>query len=152
MEPEDVVHVLRRFREALRPGGLILDLQVIRPNPLVEVDGEDICEIDGSPLFATADPAAAEIDATVEAGLLAEEARDDHDVRKHYDSGAELVSDFEDSRRDLPDEWIPRLLALERPCAVRERCRTRRLRRTGGTAVVREALLVRLNQVDSRRR
>ena len=49
------MHVLRRFREALRPGGLILDLQVIRPNPLVEVDGEDICEIDGSPLFATAE-------------------------------------------------------------------------------------------------
>jgi hypothetical protein len=129
VEPEDVVHVLRRFRDALRPYGLILDLQVIRPNPVVEVDGEDICEIDGSPLFATANPAAAEVDAMVEADLLVEEARDDHEVRKHYASGAELVADFEDSRRDLPAEWIPRLLRLEEPCAVRERCRTRRLRR-----------------------
>jgi hypothetical protein len=128
MEPEDVVHVLHRFRDALVPGGLILDLQVIRPHPVVEVDGADVCEIDGSPLFATADPAAAEIDAMVAFGLLVEEARDDHDVRKHYASGAELVEDFEDSRRDLPADWIPRLREVEQACAVRERCRTRRLR------------------------
>jgi len=113
----------------LAPGGLILDLQVIRPNPVVEVDGADVCGIDGSPLFATADPAAAAIDAMVEAGMLVEEARDDHDVRKHYASGVELVNDFEDSRRDLPAEWIPRLLKVETPCAVRERCCTRSLRR-----------------------
>ena len=122
------MHVLRRFRDVLARSGLVLDLQVIRPNPVVEVDGADVCEIDGSPLFATADPAAAAIDAMVEAGLLVEEAREDHDVRKHYVSGAELVGDFEDSRRDLPAEWIPHLLELETPCAVRERCRSRRLR------------------------
>jgi hypothetical protein len=109
----------------------MLDLQVIRPSPVVEVDGEDICEIEGDALFATAEPAAAEVDAMVAAGLLVEEARDDHDVRKHYASGAELVADFEDSRRNLPAEWIPRLLEVESPCAVRERCRTRRLRRVG---------------------
>ena len=113
----------------MAPGGLILDLQVIRPNPVVEVDGADVCGIDASPLFATADPAAAAIDAMVEAGMLVEEARDDHDVRKHYASGVELVNDFEDSRRDLPAEWIPRLLKVETPCAVRERCCTRSLRR-----------------------
>jgi hypothetical protein len=62
--------------------------------------------------------------------LLFEQARDDHDVRKHYASGVELANDFEDSRRDLPAEWIPRLLEVETPCAVRERCRTRRLRKS----------------------
>ena len=123
------MHVLRRFRDVLGPGGLILDLQVIHPNPVVEVADADVCEIDGSPLFATADPAAAAIDALVQAGLLVEEARDDHDVRKHYASGSELVADFEDSRRDLPAEWIPRLQVLEGRCAVRERCRLRRLRK-----------------------
>jgi hypothetical protein len=50
MESEDVVHVLRRFREVLLPDGLMLDLQVIRPHPVVEVDGAVACEIDGSPL------------------------------------------------------------------------------------------------------
>jgi hypothetical protein len=31
--------------EAVKPGGLVLDLQVIRPNPVVEVKGRHICEI-----------------------------------------------------------------------------------------------------------
>ena len=106
----------------------MLDLQVVRPHPVVEIDGKVVCEIDGTPLFVTADAAAAGVDALVEAGLLVEEAVDDHDVRKRYSSGAELVDDFEDSRRDLPAEWIPRLTEIERECIVRERCRTRRLR------------------------
>jgi hypothetical protein len=129
MEPEDVVHVLRRFREALVPQGLMLDLQVIRPHPVVEIGGHVVCEIDGSPLFRTADGAAAQVDATIQAGLLDEEASDDHDVLKHYSSGAELVDDFADSPRNLPPEWIPRLATTDRECIVRERCRTRRLRR-----------------------
>jgi hypothetical protein len=33
VDREDVVHVLRHMVEAVRPGGLVLDLQVIRPNP-----------------------------------------------------------------------------------------------------------------------
>ena len=130
MEAEDVVHVLRRFREALVPEGLILDLQVIRPDPAVEVDGTRVCEIDGEPLFATADTAAAAVDELVRAGLLAEEAVDDHDVLKHYSSGAELVEDQATKPRRLPAEAIPLLEAVERPCVVRERCRLRRLRRS----------------------
>jgi hypothetical protein len=128
MEPEDVVHVLRRFREALVPQGLMLDLQVIPPDPVVEVGGRVVCQIDGSALLSAADSAAAEVDAMVDVGLLVEEAVDDHDVRKHYSSGAELVDDFADSARDVPPEWIPRLAASERKHIVRERCRTRRLR------------------------
>jgi hypothetical protein len=133
MEPEDVGDVLRRFRDALPPTGLILDLQVIRPDPTVEIAGEDVCEVDGGPLWAGADAAAAAVDAMVGAGLLVEEARHDHDVRTHYSNGAELVADFDDSRRSLPAEWIPQLVGVSVPCAVRERCRTRRLRiRTPG--------------------
>src|SRR5919109_2581631 len=129
MESEDVVHVLRRFREALVPHGLMMDLQVIRPHPVVETGGEVVCEIDGSPLFRTAEGAAAQVDAMIEAGLLSEEAVDDHDVLKHYSSGAELVEDFASSPRDLPPEWIPRLARSDWAHIVRERCRTRRLRR-----------------------
>jgi hypothetical protein len=43
------VHVLRNMVEAVKPGGLVLDPQVIRPNPTVEVDGQAVCEIDGEP-------------------------------------------------------------------------------------------------------
>ena len=130
MECEDVVHVLRRFREALVPQGLMLDLQVVRPHPVVEMGGDVVCEIDGSPLFRTADGAAAQVDAMIEAGLLSEEAADDHDVLKHYSSGAELVDDFASSPRKLPPEQILRLAATEAECTVRECCRTRRLRST----------------------
>jgi len=57
VDPKDVVNVLRNMISAVRPGGIILDLQVIRPDPRVELDRELICEIDGRPLFAKADAA-----------------------------------------------------------------------------------------------
>jgi hypothetical protein len=121
------VHVLRNMAEAVKPGGVVLDLQVIRPNPTVEVDGQAVCEIDGEPLFRTADAATAAVDAFIDAGRLVEQARDDHDVRKHYESGAELVDDFADKKRKLPHRAVPGLLTLAQPCEVRERCRLRRL-------------------------
>jgi hypothetical protein len=62
------------------------------------------------------------------AGALVEEAADDHDVRKHYATGADLVDDFAGKQRKLPERAVPELLALARPCIVRERCRLRRLR------------------------
>jgi hypothetical protein len=129
MEAEDVVHVLRRFRESLVPRGLILDLQVIRPHPVVESDGVALCEIDGSPLFETADSAAAAVDDMVDAGLLVDEAFDDHDVLKHYATGVLLVEDFAGKERSIPAEAIPMLEGIDRPVTVRERCRTRLLSR-----------------------
>ncbi len=127
MEPEDVVHVLRRLREALVPDGIVLDLQVIRPNPVVEQGGRALCEIDGGSLLAKADAARAAVDLLISEGMLEEEAVDDHDVRKHYDNGAELVADFADKKRQLPNHGVPRLRALVQPSVVRERCRLRRL-------------------------
>jgi hypothetical protein len=121
------VHVLRNTVEAIKPDGLVLDLQVIRPNPTAELDGRVICEIDGEPLFHTADAATAAVDALIRTRKLVEQAVDDHDVRKHYANGTELVADFADKRRQLPDGALPRLRAIARPCVVRERCRLRRL-------------------------
>ena len=93
------MHVLRRFREALVPDGLMLDLQVIRPHPVVEVDGRIVCVADGGPLFAGADAATAGVDLLLEEGLLAEEAVDDHDVLEHYATGRELVDDWAPKKR-----------------------------------------------------
>ena len=78
------MRVLHTMVEAVKPGGLVLDLQVIRPNPTVETDGQVLCEIDGEPLFRMADAATAAVDALVHAGRLVEQAIDDHDVREHY--------------------------------------------------------------------
>jgi hypothetical protein len=114
--------------EAVAPGGLVLDLQVIRPNPVVEAEGRFVCEIDGEPLFADADAAAAAVDALVDTGTLAEEAVDDHDVRGYYDDGADLIAAFANKERSVPDDALPGLRVLEQVCVVRERCRLRRLR------------------------
>ena len=122
------MHVLRNMISSLKPGGLVLDLQVIPPDPRVEVDGQLVCEIDGQPLFRLADAAAAAVDAAIADGRLLEEAVDDHDVRKHYRTGADLVADFAGKERKLPAEAVPTVRALSRPCVVRERCRLRRLR------------------------
>ena len=122
---------LSQMIDATAPGGLILDLQVIRPDPYVELDGEVIARIDGGPLFAWADAATAAVEARITAGDLVEEAVDDHDVRKHYSDGAELVEDVAGSKRRFPDEVVPRLEWIGQPLVVRERCRLRRLRVRG---------------------
>jgi hypothetical protein len=131
VEPEDVVYVLRNMVDAVKPGGLVLDLQVIRPNPVVETDGRFICEIDGEPLFRSADAATAAVDELIGNGELIEQAVDDHDVRKHYANGAELMDDFAGKQRRLPDYALPQLRAFSSPCVVRERCRVRRLQLGG---------------------
>lgn len=127
MPPEDVVNALSRMIEAVAPGGLILDLQVIRPHPYVEVDGLVVARIDGEGL-SWADAATAAVDDRIAAGDLVEEAIDDHEVHKHYSHGAELVEDVASSKRRFPDEVVPAVAAIEQPLVVRELCRLRRLR------------------------
>ena len=127
MEPEDVVHVLHNMVDAVKPGGLVFDLQVIRPNPTIESNGKVVCEIDGEPLFRRADAATAAIDALTQSNELVEQAVDDHVVRNHYANGPELIDDFTGKQRRLPEHALPHLSALLQPCVVHERCRLRRL-------------------------
>ena len=122
------MYVLRNMISSIKPGGLVVDLQVIRPHPRVEVNGRLVCEIDGQPVFRLADAATTAVDAAIAEGRLVEEAVDDHDVRKHYRTGADLVADFAGKERKLPVDAVPVLRAVRRPCVVRERCRLRRLR------------------------
>ena len=119
---------LSRMHEAVRDGGLVLDLQVIRPDPQIELDGRVVAQIEGEPLFQWADAATAAVDARIAAGDLEQEAVDDHDVCKHYSDGADLVDDVAGSKRSLLEAVVPMLEAIDRPLVVRERCRLRRLR------------------------
>ena len=122
------MNALGQMIEAVRPGGLVLDLQVIRPDPPVVLDGRVIATIDAEPLFEWADAATAAVDARVAAGDLVEEAVDEHVIRTHYADGSELVEDLAMSkRRRLADEVVPVVAAIDRPLVVRERCRLRRL-------------------------
>lgn len=122
------MNALSQMVEAARPGGNLLDLQVIRPDPVVELEGRPISRIHGEPLFLWADAAVAAIDARIAAGDLVEEAVDDHDVRDHYGDGAALIARIADSKRSLPEADVPMLGTIQEPLVVRERCRTRRLR------------------------
>ena len=67
------------------------------------------------------------VGALIENGTLLEQRVDDHDVRKHYANGAELVEVFTGKQRRIPERPIPSLRALAAPCVVRERCRLRLL-------------------------
>ena len=122
------MNVLRNMVEAVKPGGLVLDLQVIRPDPVIESGQERICEIWGEPIFATADAATAAIEAAIAVALLAEEAVDDHQVRTHFPTAPDLVDDFASKKRRIPREALPKLLATRGPVTMVERCRLRRLR------------------------
>lgn len=122
------MNALNHMIEAVRPGGLILDLQVVRPNPVIASLGVVVGEIDGEPLFRGADAATAAIDARIRAGDLVEEAVDDHDVRTHHIDGVDLVDDWTGSKRELEPELVPVVAAIKDPLVVRERCRLRRLR------------------------
>ena len=120
--------VLGKMLEAVAPGGVMLDLQVIRPKPRIESDGLVVCELVAAELLRKADAAAAAVDALVTQGRLFEEAVDDHDVCQHFKHGADLLAELADPGRSLPADAIPVLRALRRPCTRRDRCRLRRLR------------------------
>src|SRR6476661_3378364 len=60
--------------KAVPSGGTVLDLQVIRPNPRVEIGDEFFCEVDGEPLFRRADAAVSAVDALIGQGRLSEQA------------------------------------------------------------------------------
>ena len=63
----------------------------------------------------------------IDAGRLTDEYADHHDVRTHYPSGLDLIDDFEDKLRELPQRALPRLRTITQPLVIRERCRLRRL-------------------------
>ncbi len=125
------MHVLRRFREAVERGGILLDLQVIRPHMRIESEGRLIYVADGSPLFEWADAARAAADLLVAEGLLVEDAADDHDVLKHYDSGADLIANWPPKQVKPSTETAAFFRAMPVECVSRERCRLRKLRRVG---------------------
>jgi hypothetical protein len=113
--------------DSVRPGGLVLDLQVIRPKPFIEAGGEIVCQIDPAALFRAADAAAAAVDRFIATGRLVEETVDDHDVCAHYADGPELLEDFAGKEDRFPAGLLPVVRALSGPVVRRDHCRLRRL-------------------------
>ena len=121
MQPEGIVDVLRDLCEALAGGGLIVDLEAIRPSGRVEVDGDPIGQIDDTAFFARADRAVAGLDALVDEGHVNRGRRLAFDTLVHYDTGRELIAAIAASdERHLPDRLATRL-ADTGPSIIRER-------------------------------
>lgn len=82
------MHVLRRFRDARVPGGALLDLQLVPPEPSVEVDGTTVCRLAGGTLLEDAAAAAAVVDEDLAGGLcgrrLLAASKRPHVVREAY--------------------------------------------------------------------
>jgi len=112
-------------------GGILLDLQVIRPHMRIESDGRLIYVADGRPLFEWADAAQTGVELLIAEGHLVEDAVDDHDVLKHYDSGAELIANWPPKQVKPSTETAEFLRAIRVECVSRERCRLRKLGRVG---------------------
>ncbi len=128
MQPEGIVHALRHVCEALVPGGLVIDLQAIRPSGRVEIGGDPIGTINDDVFFARAAQAVAGLDSLVDKGLLARGPQIVFETLVHYDAGAELIAAITDStERQLPDELAGRL-ADAGPCTIRETSLMRVLR------------------------
>ena len=109
------MHVLGQMVEAVKPGGLVLDLQVIRPNPIVEVDGPRRLRDRRRAALPQRRRRDRRRRRARRTGRLIEQAVDDHDVRKHYDNGADLVDAFATKRRKLPHDELPALARARAP-------------------------------------
>jgi hypothetical protein len=121
MEPEDVVHVLRRLLEALPAGGAVVDLASVPPDGLVEAGGRVVGRLDESAFFARARVAAAGLDDLVAKGVLARQADERFPVFIDYPTGADAVADVaQRSYGRMPDVVAARLTAITEPVRIRE--------------------------------
>jgi hypothetical protein len=111
------------------PGGVILDLTCVPPAAAVEAGGRFLGRLDQDAFLADAAVTERAVDRLVAEGLLVEEARLPHDVRKHYGSGADLIEDIAERRRaDLSPALHDVLVEVREPVIERTSCLLRRLR------------------------
>jgi len=102
------VDVLRNMVDAAKPGRIVLDLQVICPNPRVEVDSRLVCEIDGERWSRLA--------TTTTSASTTRTAPTSSTISRQSSAG-------------YPTKQYPVCARSHGPCVVRERCRLWRLRR-----------------------
>jgi hypothetical protein len=130
MEPEGVVDVLRRLLEALVPGGAVVDLLSVPPPETVEAGGGVLGEIDQSAFFPRALEAASGLDTLAHEGLLAVEHEERFSIFVRYPTGRDAVEDVAGRTYSrMPPELVPRVLALDGPCVIRENCLVRSFRK-----------------------
>jgi len=122
------VHALRKVLAAVVTGGVVLDLQAVRPPPRIEAAGIVQGELDSTAFFQRADANDLWLERAVAEGALTLEAEDHHHVLTRWSSGAALIEDVEGWRRGVPQSMKASLRAMDGECVLWEPCRLRRFR------------------------
>ena len=132
MEPEGVVHVLRRLLAALVPGGVVVDLTMSPPDEVVESGGDVLGRLDGSLFFPRALAACGGLDALAAERLLELVREEPVSVMVRYPSGADVLEDV--ARREytrMPEALAQQLAHISGECLLTSNCMVRSFRLTG---------------------
>ena len=127
--PEAAVGVLRNVVRLCEPGGVVLDLTCLPVPDRMEVDGRLLGYLDQATFLEGVRVTEQAVDLLVEHGLLADEARLEHDVLVHFSSGREAVEHFASSTKsEAPPDLRARLDQINGPVVQRGDSVVRRLR------------------------
>ena len=130
MEPEGVVHVLRRLLRSLVPGGRVVDLASVPPDGTVEAGGVVLGGLDESTFFPRAAASAAALDELATEGMLAFEKEERFPVVIRYPAGEDAVEDVaQRSYGRMPDELAAQVGAVRGAVAITENGSVRAFRR-----------------------
>ena len=120
---------LHRIHSALVPGGLVLDMQPVAPQPPVESNGRRLGSLDMREWRVTIDQVAALVDQTIADGLFMEEAERRYDVLETFDDGKELVETVREwTGTKISQTLTARVERAMPPLTIRESVRLRALR------------------------
>jgi hypothetical protein len=115
------VDALQQIHRAMATGGLVLDMQPVRPRPPVEAAGTRLGSLDMREWGRTLDAVAALIDETIAAGLFREEGRRSYDVLETFDDGPELIDTVRDwDGTEISSTLAARIVRATPPFVIRE--------------------------------
>jgi hypothetical protein len=127
MEPEGVVHALRKIHEALVPSGILLDMHPIPPATRAQVGGRSLGEFDDAEFWEIVAATEAPLAAT---DLFVWEAEIEFDWLERFDSGAGLLQDVKSwDGCHVPRALATRIRKAEPPVDIWERVVLRRFAR-----------------------
>jgi hypothetical protein len=130
MQPEGVVNALSRIHQAVKKGGILLDLHPTRPFATVEAGGVSLGSLDEEEFMQLVAETEEKLEETVAMGLFAFEDAITIGVRERFDYPDELVEkvDADWFGVSVPDSVAHAVRAGGAPFEIRERVLLQRFR------------------------
>jgi len=130
MEPEGVVHVLRRLLTGLARDGVVVDLNDALEREEMVVDGEVIGKLDRRAFVPRAEAASAGLEVLVADGSLVPVHEEQVPILVRYPTGPEAIADVARATYTrMPPELAQRLEHVEREVVRRALSRVRTFRK-----------------------